>query len=326
MTQGAWSALPTALRQCVQAGLGAPVTSWTAATSAVRRPAERPAGIARTAAGDTLFIKAARTGDAFGLDYQDEARLAAALPTGVPTPRLRLAIERDGWIALGFDVAAGHLPMEPWVPHQLQAVLTALDAAAPLLDPAPLTQLPTVAQRIAGRCSTYRDLAHSGCRDELRLSDLSGFERRHLDRLVALEDTWEPGAAGTSLLHFDLRHDNVMLDERAGTAGGVRTDGTDGTAVAFLDWGRACTGQAWIDTACLLLLSDTGPVRPEDAFTASTRAAGADPNAVDAFLVALASYWRHAAARPMTLQSPDAQARRRASGEAIVRWLRTRWR
>ncbi len=107
-----------------------------------------------------------------------------------------------------------------------------------------------------------------------------------------------------------------MLDAQAGSSHG---------GVTLLDWGRACTGQAWIDTVCLLLLSDTGAVQPEDMFRRSERAAGADPNSVDAFLVALASYWRHAAARPVPAHDAPIRARRHASGEATVQWLRARW-
>ncbi|WP_432507593.1 phosphotransferase [Kineococcus arenarius] len=327
MTDTAWTSLPKAVHHCAHAELGAPITSWSDAVTAVQRPADRPAGIARTATGDALFLKAARTTDPFGLDYRAEAQLAAVLPAGVPTPRLRLAVEDEGWIVLGFDVATGYQPTEPWLPQQLRAVLAALDAAAPLLTPAPLSTLPTVAERMAGRCSTYGDLARTGHRDELHLEHLSDFERRHLERLVTLEESWKQAAAGDVLLHFDLRHDNVMLSQRADGADDIdcAANAAGNPAVTLLDWGRACTGQAWIDTACLLLLSDTGSVQPEDAFVASSRGAGADPWAVDSFLVALASYWRHAAARPVPLQSAQAQARRHASGEASVRWLRTRW-
>lgn len=330
MTRTVWSSLPEVVRRCAETALRAPVTAWTDAVVAVERPIDRPAGVARTATGDGLFLKAARAEDAFAADYRAEARLAAVLPAGVPTPRLRLAQERNGWLILGFDVACGHQPAEPWLPHELRAVLNALDAAAPLLSSAPGHDVPSVAERMAGRCSTYRDLTRTGHRDELRLEHLSDFERHHLSRLAALEATWEQAAVGRALLHFDLRHDNLMLHESApaaasSTPGDGAGPGVDPPAVTFLDWGRACSGQAWIDTVCLLLLSDTGSVRLEEAFAGSARAVGADPQAVDAFLVALASYWRHAAARPAPAPSLHLQARQRASGQATLRWLWTRW-
>lgn len=121
-----------------------------------------------------------------------------------------------------------------------------------------------------GRCTTYRELAGSGSRGDLLLTSLSTFEHRNLARLAALESLWEAGIAGSTLLHFDLHHDNVLVAEDGG--------------VTIVDWGRGCTGQAWIDTVCLLLLSDTGAAQPEDIFARSSRAAGADPVAVDVFL------------------------------------------
>lgn len=35
--------------------------------------------------------------------------------------------------------------------------------------------------------------------------------RRHLDRLVTLEQTWPAAAAGRTLLHLDLRADSLLL-------------------------------------------------------------------------------------------------------------------
>ncbi len=321
MADVVWASLPRVVRQCAEAELGAPVTGYSPAASAVERPADRPAGIARSAAGDRLFLKAARSHDAFAIDYRTEARVVAALPNAVPTPRLRLAAEQDGWTVLGFDAATGRLPAEPWRLRQLRGVIDVLDDAAPLLAGSSLSDLPTVADRMAGRCTTYRELACTGARDELQLADLSAFEHHHLDRLATLESTWEHRAAGPALLHFDLRHDNILVHDTVLLDAPARS--SDG--VTILDWGRACTGQAWIDTVCLLLLSDTGAVQPEDLFGRSARAAGADTTSVDAFLVALASYWRHAAARPVSQQGARMRARRHASGEATVRWLRARW-
>ena len=115
---------------------------------------------------------------------------------------------------------------------------------------------------------------------------------------------------GETLLHFDLRHDNVKIDEHG--------------QICVLDWGRACIGPDWVDVVCLLLESDAGSTDLESLFLQSARALDADPRAVDAFLTVLASYWRHAAT--LTHEVPaELKRRREFSGQSTLQWLQQRW-
>ncbi|MBT2595995.1 phosphotransferase [Arthrobacter sp. ISL-72] len=115
---------------------------------------------------------------------------------------------------------------------------------------------------------------------------------------------------GETLLHFDLRHDNLKIDERG--------------QIWVLDWGRACIGPDWVDVVCLLLESDAGSTDLESLFLQSARATDADPQAVDGFLTILASYWRHAAT--LTHDVPaELKRRRELSSKSTLQWIQQRW-
>jgi len=233
------------------------------------------------------------------------------LPSGVPTPSLRFTFEQHGWLILCFDAVDGRHPTEPWTAGQLDAVLRTLHACGNALSSVALPGLPTVADRMQGRCRTWRSLAETGIYDQLGVYNLSAWERDHLDRLAQVEEGWEREVDGEDLLHFDLRFDNIML----GPGGGVW----------FLDWGRACTGPRWIDVVCLLLESDLGAIDAPAAFAAHTIGSSPDGRAVAAFLVALASNWRHSATESPPPHAPDLQARRIRSRDQTLAWLAHRW-
>jgi hypothetical protein len=63
---------------------------------------------------------------------------------------------------------------------------------------------------------------------------LDEWSRRHLEKLADLEALAPGAAVGDTLLHFDIRADNVLI-------------GPDGR-VWFFDWPHAYVGAAWFDT------------------------------------------------------------------------------
>ncbi|MBT2531346.1 aminoglycoside phosphotransferase family protein [Arthrobacter sp. ISL-48] len=266
------------------------------------------AGVAATST-DSFFFKAVGVDSLPANDYRTEARVARAIASRVPSPRLRFEEVADGWIVLGFDVAPGIMPAEPWSRRQLNAVLSMLDDLTGVLTPSPVAGLPSLADRMRGRSTTWALLEGSGHRDALTVGDLTKWEQQNLHQLAELERRSDALLVGETLLHFDLRHDNLTVD--------------DNGAICILDWGRACTGPAWADVVCLLLESDAGMNDLNRAFLGTARGAAADPVAVDSFLAILASYWRHAAT--MTKGVPgDLQQRRSASADWTIKWLRHR--
>jgi hypothetical protein len=299
-----WFDLPASARTGIERRLGAAVSAFDPAAGGF---SDGVLGLGMAAA-DRVFIKAVPSDSSSAADYRTEAAVSQILPPGVPTPRLRFTFEQHGWLILCFDAVDGRHPAEPWRAGQLEAVLQTLHTCENALSSAALPRLPTVADRMRGRCRTWRSLAETGIHNQLGLDDLSAWERDHLDRLAQVEDGWEREIVGEDLLHFDRRFDNIMLGP--------------GETVWFLDWGRACTGPRWVDVVGLLLESDLGAIDAPATFAAHTRGSSPDNRAVDAFLVALASNWRHSATTP---HAPDLRARRIRSRNQTLAWLAHRW-
>ncbi|SNT48864.1 hypothetical protein SAMN05216276_105019 [Streptosporangium subroseum] len=126
-----------------------------------------------------------------------------------------------------------------------------------------------------------------------------------------MEAMWTELAVGDTLMHFDPRFDNILISP-CGTA-------------HLVDWRRACIGPAWGDLVCLLLQPDLGDVDPEEIFVGHPVGEAAEPEQVDAFLVALASYWTHTAFLPGLAHAPHLRDRREYSRRATIGWLQRRW-
>lgn len=215
----------------------------------------------------TAFLKAVPVDSPASADYVTEAVVLASLPPTVGAAELFGHATIDGWRVLLTEFVRGRQPREPWEPDTLNTVLRALDQATYELTPSPVLGLPSIAERMHGRAITWRalrDVAHGFA---LHRDDLSDWERRNLGRLADAEGIWQRIVAGDALLHFDLRHDNILIDEA--------------DRPRFLDWGRACTGPAWVDVVCLLLESEVPSGTWEDLFLATDRGRAADPDAVD---------------------------------------------
>jgi hypothetical protein len=73
------------------------------------------------------------------------------------------------------------------------------------------------------------------------------------------------------------------------------------------------------------LQSDLGDLDPEGIFSSHPVGEAAEPKQVDAFLVALASYWTHTASLPGLAHAPHLRDRREYSRRATIGWLQRRW-
>jgi hypothetical protein len=87
--------------------------------------------------------------------------------------------------------------------------------------------------------------------------------------------------AGDTLVHLDMRADNVLLGE-------------DG-AVWFVDWPWTCRGARWVDSALLVLNAATYGHDPEELVAANPLLSAADPIALTALLVGLAGMFAECA-------------------------------
>jgi thiamine kinase-like enzyme len=189
--------------------------------------------------------------------------------------------------------------------------LDALALCARELTPSPISGLPTLAEQMAGRCETWRKLERTGVWGAVTFDSVGEWERVHLSRLASVEAMWTDLAFGDTLLHFDLRFDNILI--------------SPGGTAHVIDWGRACIGPAWGDLVCLLLQSHLGDLDPEGIFSGHLVGEAAEPEQVDAFLVALASYWTYTASLPGLAHAPHLRERREYSRRATIGWLQRRW-
>lgn len=251
-------------------------------------------------------INAARNPHAPAL-YRREAAVMAALPARVPAPALLWTWDDGEWVVLILEWIDGRSPGEPWNEDELGRVVAALDELARSLTPSPLAG-PTVVEDLADNFCSWRRMSA----DPALAQGLDRpWARANLNRLASLEAGWARAAAGDTLLHADLRADNMLL-------------APDGRVV-FVDWPYAVTGAPWLDVVFFLpSVAAAGPVDLAAVWGSSEVARGADPGAVDAVLAALAGDWLYQSTLPAPRNVPGLRAHQRAKGDATLAWLRSR--
>ncbi len=244
--------------------------------------------------------------------YRDEARIAGKLPAAAPAPRLLESFEQDGWVLLLFEHIDGAMPAEPWRAGELARVLDAVTDLAEALTPAPAgVGAPSTAERMGAEFRGWRSLAGAS---PGHLAGLDPWAARHLPRLAGLEAGWEQAAAGGSLVHGDLRADNLLL-----TA----------DRVYVVDWPWASIAQPWVDLLGMLpSIAMQGGPPPEQIFLAHPVTRAADPDAATAVLAAVAGYFVSRARQPAPPGLPTLRAFQHAQGQVALSWLRQRtgWR
>ncbi|HLL66977.1 MAG TPA: aminoglycoside phosphotransferase family protein [Micromonosporaceae bacterium] len=298
-----WADLPLQVRRAVERSLGSQVVA------AVSQPGGFSPGTADrvvTADGVRAFVKAVSCdlNERSVALHRTEARVAAALPPDVPAPRL-LASHDDGeWVALVLEDVDGRHPGTPWNVDEVSAIFEALADLARATTPCRLP-VPTAAERCGPHLVGWRRIATD------RPSALDPWVAAHLPVLQAAADRALAGLDGQTLVHGDLRADNLLL----------RADGT----VALVDWPHACRGPAWLDRLLLcvnLLLYGDVDIDPLVAHLASETAVSEDL-LIDV-LAAYTGYFLHAARQPPPPGLPTVRAFQRAQADALLPWVRQR--
>ncbi|WP_194838266.1 phosphotransferase family protein [Nocardia sp. XZ_19_369] len=254
--------------------------------------------------GVRVFAKAICDDDALAPMYRAEADTAARLPQQVPAPSVRCVIETAGWFVTVFEDVEGRHPLLDR-PNELAAVLAMIEQLAEVLTPSPLAGGSTIAEDYGPKLTCWRQFA-----EHSPPADLDDWSLRNLDRLAALESTWFEPAAGETLLHTDLRPDNMLL----------RPDGT----VVAVDWAWPCRGAAWIDLVSLAPSMAAGGLDPDPILAAHPVTRGTNPAAIDAFVCALVGYWEHNSRRPAPPKSPKLRSYQACSALVSRKWLRRR--
>ncbi len=258
----------------------------------------------RTADGRRAFVKAvsAAQNDRSPHMHRREARVTAALHPPVPAPRL-LGLHDDGdWVALVLEDVVGRHPATPWQPAELDRVLAALGDLAAATTPAPLPDLPAAADLLAADFAGWRRMAIDPP------ADLDPWTAAHLPRLCDLADLGVAALAGETLVHADIRADNVLIG--------------DGGAVTIVDWPWACRGPAWLDT--LLLLVNVRLFGGHDAHPRLVRYAvttGVPLDDLVAVLAGLGGFFADAARQPPPPGLPTLRGFQRDQADVVRAWL-----
>jgi aminoglycoside phosphotransferase (APT) family kinase protein len=147
-----------------------------------------------------------------------------------------------------------------------------------------------------------------------RFADTRGLDpwsQRHLDELVALEARVADAVAGQTLLHLDLRADNILL--------------TPDGRVYFVDWPHALVGAAWLDAVAFApSVTMQGGPEPEEILARWPGGPQAESAAVDAAIASVAGFFTYFALQPPPPGLPTLRAFQAAQGEVARRWLRER--
>ncbi len=295
------------MRAAVERVCGAPVVR------ARNQPGGFSPGVAarvRCADGSAWFVKAASAevnADTPKLHRREADVLAGLDPLiaagRVPAPRLRGTAESGSWFALVADDVDGAQPALPWRDGELGAVLAAVDRLADTLTPAPVAA-PAIAEYLGTDFTGWRILAQARGDDRL-----DPWSRARLPELAALEATWAVQAAGDTLLHGDIRADNLLLtDDR----------------VTMVDWPHAYRGAAYCDLVFFApSVAMQGGPEPDALLARSRIGRTVGRDALAALVCALAGYFTERALRPAPPGLPTVRAFQWAQGEVARRWLAT---
>jgi hypothetical protein len=192
---------------------------------------------------------------------------------------------RVPWLALEF-LESGWPP--PWTPDAIAAVRAALDALHAVPVPEDLAEMPADSLYVTG----WREIADdpepflsTGVCDDVWLA-------RHLRTLI--DATGPDVLAGRSVLHLDVRSDNVCLTDRG---------------AVLVDWNHAAVGNPQLDVAFWLpsLSMETGA--PPD-----------DPSLDPRVVALVAGFFAGLAGQPAIADAPGVRPFQRAQLQVALPW------
>jgi len=290
-----WVHLPPMLRRTIEEQCGSAVTSASSQDSGFTPGF---ASVLHCEDGSDHFVKAASTiaQRPFAEAYREEARKLAALPEEAPAPRLLWTVEAYDWFALSTEYVAARAPARPWQPAELQSCVDMLVEAAAVLTPPPAgLELPPAAEEFAGWPAFW---------DHLRASRP---ELPHLEEAAALAATFADVTAGSTLVHTDVRDDNLLLAE-------------DGR-VLLCDWNWPMVGAAWLDSLFLLIGPRGDGLDVEAVISGHPLLSTVPPEHIDVVLALIVGYFLKSAGDPVPPTSPFIRDAQRWQGEVCWDWL-----
>ena len=237
--------------------------------------------------------------------HRREAVVSAALPRSPRFPRLLEVFDDTEWVALAFDAVDGRPPHHPWDPVELGRVADGLSAMHAELTPSPAPDLDPLSVRAVQLFGGWSTLVTLGAPAEL-----DPWAAAHLDRLAELEAGWPEACVGETLVHGDVRADNVLVTE---------------DRVVFVDWPFGSVGNpafdviAWAPSVVL----EGGPP-PEELLALCEASRRADADAMTVLLTAICGFFVSHSLQPAPPGLPTLRAFQAAQGAVALDWLRRR--
>ncbi|MFI6510157.1 phosphotransferase family protein [Streptosporangium sp. NPDC050855] len=293
MTEYRWDDLPAEVRAAITAECG-PILDVTSL------PGGLTAGLAARLDTTTgrVFVKALPDSSPSAPLYQRERLVGAALPEAVPAPRLLWSGHTADWIILLTEHVndAREVDLSPGSPD-LHSVLELVQVLGETLTPNPGAQVPSVIDNV--QFLTRRaDALLADPPSDLLAADAY----RHAHGLLDLD-----ALTGSTLLHADLHEGNILACP---------------ARVRVIDWGLACQGAAWVETALAVprfILAGHTPEQAEQLAERVPAWKGAPADAVTA-LAAVWSLFREFVARNGPAGIRESRAQAAAAGRAWVEY------
>ena len=302
-----WESLPARIRMAFEDWLGEPVVA-----AQTQGGGMSPGAATRilTASGRRVFLKAVGPTPNVRSPgfYRREAAILPLLPDSVSSPRLLWSYDEgeDGWVALVLEDIDGRQSALPWVPDEIDRVM--VDCLVGLTDA--LTLAPITAEQL-GRAGSWGVVTGDWWMKMAEQADhLDDWSRQHLDLLVTLEAGAEAAVAGNTLLHLDLRDDNLLLTPNR---------------VMVIDWTHARIGAPWLDIVLMApsVAMQCGP-DPETLIARHPATHAADPADITAAITAIAGSLTCGGMRAPPPGLPALPAFMAAQATEARRWLQSR--
>lgn len=292
-----WADLPRRVRHDIERIIGGgPVVTAQSQTGGF---SPGTADRVRTAEGRRAFVKAVSpslNADSAAM-ARNELRISSAMPADAPVPRLLGGFDDGVWVVLVLEDVAGTHPRVPWADGEIHAAAAALRDLAQTLTPTPIPGLPAASDRLAPAFSRWRDMIAAPPQD------LDAWAAGNLAALLAAADRGIAAiAAGQTVVHTDLRADNIL----------IRSDGR----FVFIDWPWGCTGPAWLDSVLLAINVIVHGGDPAPLID------GIDPEITTGVISGAAAYFHHMARLPPPPNMPTVRSFQRFQGDALLPWLR----
>ncbi|WP_190620634.1 phosphotransferase [Streptomyces venezuelae] len=297
-----WATLPDAVRAHAEQQMGSPVVEARTCGGGYT-----PGMASRLRLGDgrEVFLKGMDGAHPFARQYADEVAVTSSLPRGTGPEVLWWSAPRDGmeWWLLCLESVSGQDP--DFSPEgDVEAAVAAVESAGKTLTPCPVEDAVPVEDVLGKWFTGWADLHGEDA------EGLDPWAERHLENLVGVEQQWKTAAGGDTLVHWDIRPDNMIR----------RPD----NSVILIDWSYRFRGADWIDPALLVPALIVGGHTPAEAEAAVAHLPQPAPDALTGFAAGLAGYWIWCSRHLDPPGAPFLRQNRAVYGAAALSWLRHR--